>query len=172
VGKKTLKKEITTEAQSTQRKPFSSGLWHGPPFQFDGKHYTYARRHFSAPAASVTVLGCEGDIVTADTGDSWGLQIGKRSDAEIGRARAAIGDFVLFDIRVKSPLRSENETQEVFEVQIGGSGANSARGMPQPCRLKTSPLISCSARRLSRTSASRQRPLLRCTAACDRTARR
>jgi hypothetical protein len=72
--------------------------------------------------SNVTVRGCEGDTVTAITTDSWGLQIGKKSDAEIGRARAAIGDFVLFDIRVKTPLRSEKEAQEVIEVQMGGSG--------------------------------------------------
>jgi hypothetical protein len=72
--------------------------------------------------SSVTVQGCEGDTVTATATDSWGLQVEKKSDAEIGRARAAIGDFVLFDIRVKTPLRSEKEAQEVIEVQMGGSG--------------------------------------------------
>jgi hypothetical protein len=53
----------------------------------------------------------------------------RRSEAEIGRARAAIGDHVLFDLRFKlpSPLRPSQSPigggdGEVIEVQIGWSG--------------------------------------------------
>ena len=77
--------------------------------------------------ASVTVKGYEGDLVTADTKGMWGLTLERRSGSQIGRARAAIGDHVLFDVRIKvpSPLRpfvgAEGE-EEVIEVQMGASG--------------------------------------------------
>jgi len=70
----------------------------------------------------VTVTAVEGERVTAETASRWGLQLEKKSAAEIARARATIGDFVLFDIHVKNPLRAEEADQEVIEVQIGGSG--------------------------------------------------
>jgi hypothetical protein len=53
--------------------------------------------------ASVTVKGHESDLVTAETEGMWGLIVEKRSEAEIGRARAAIGEHVLFDVRLKRP---------------------------------------------------------------------
>jgi hypothetical protein len=73
--------------------------------------------------ASVTVKGHEGERVTADARDRWGLKVEKRSASEIGRARAAIGDHVLFDVRIKLPVRREdNPSDEVIEVQLDGGG--------------------------------------------------
>src|SRR5215216_3085310 len=74
---------------------------------------------------SVTVKGQDGDLVTAETEGKWGLTVEKRSESQIGRARAAVGEHVLFDIRLKLPsaLRSPSAgNEEVVEVQIGGSG--------------------------------------------------
>jgi hypothetical protein len=74
---------------------------------------------------SVTVKGHYGDLVTAETEGRWGLTMERRSESQIGRARAAIGERVLFDIRLKmpSPLRPASVgNEEVIEVQIGGSG--------------------------------------------------
>jgi hypothetical protein len=77
--------------------------------------------------ASVTVKGHDSDLVTAETKGKWGLTVDRRSEMEIGRARAAIGEHVLFDWRIKlpSPLHptlSGKRDKEVIEVQIGGSG--------------------------------------------------
>ena len=69
---------------------------------------------------SVTVKGHDSDLIIADTRDKWGLSIDRRSEAEIGRARAAIGERVLFDLRLKKP--TFGASQEVIEVQITGSG--------------------------------------------------
>jgi hypothetical protein len=69
---------------------------------------------------SVTVKGVEGDLVTANSGDKWGLKVEKKSEAEFARARAAVGDMVLFDWRFKKPGAQKDE--EVIEVQLGGSG--------------------------------------------------
>ncbi len=69
---------------------------------------------------SVTVKGHEGDRLTAETKGMGGLTVERRSESEIGRARAAIGEHVLFDVRLKLPGFKGNE--EVIEVQMGGSG--------------------------------------------------
>ncbi len=72
---------------------------------------------------SVTVKGHDSDMVTAETMGKWGLTLERRSETEIGRARAAIGDRVLFDVRVKLPSLKEKRTpDEVIEVQMGSSG--------------------------------------------------
>ncbi|MBI5838852.1 MAG: hypothetical protein HZB19_02005 [Chloroflexi bacterium] len=72
---------------------------------------------------SVTVKGHKSDTVTAETKGMWGLKVEKRSEAEIARARAAIGEHVLFDVRLKKPNREGNDQpDDVLEVQIGGSG--------------------------------------------------
>ncbi len=60
---------------------------------------------------SVTVKGHDSDMVTAETMGKWGLTLERRSETEIGRARAAIGDRVLFDVRVKLPSLKEKRTQ-------------------------------------------------------------
>ena len=70
--------------------------------------------------ASVTVKGVDGDLVTAESGDKWGLKVEKRSEAEFARARAAVGEVVLFDWRFKKP--GAQNAEEVIEVQLGGSG--------------------------------------------------
>ncbi len=67
---------------------------------------------------SVTVKGHESDRLIAE--GTGGLTVERRSESEIGRARAAVGDRVLFDVRVKLP--GKQAANEVIEVQIGGSG--------------------------------------------------
>ena len=71
---------------------------------------------------SVTVKGQEGERLIAETQGSGGLSVERRSEYEIGRARAAIGDHVLFDLRIKLPNLIEKKAAEVIEVQMGGSG--------------------------------------------------
>ena len=72
---------------------------------------------------SVTVKGHHSDLVTAEAANRWGLKVEKRSESEIGRARAAVGEHVLFDVRLKWPDQEEKSaSDEVIEVQIGGSG--------------------------------------------------
>jgi len=71
---------------------------------------------------SVTVKGQEGNRLIAETEGAGGLTVERRSESEIGRARAAIGDHVLFDLRIKLPNLTEKKTEEVIEVQMGGSG--------------------------------------------------
>jgi hypothetical protein len=72
---------------------------------------------------SVTVRGHESERVTAESTGRWGLKVEQRSQSEIARARAAIGEHVLFDVRLKLPdLEGKNVSDEVIEVQIGGSG--------------------------------------------------
>ncbi len=75
--------------------------------------------------ASVTVKGHDSDLVTAETKGMWGLTLERRIESQIGRARAAIGERVLFDVRIKLPnLPSPigRGDGEVIEVQMGGSG--------------------------------------------------
>jgi hypothetical protein len=73
--------------------------------------------------ASVTVRGHDSDLVSAETKGKWGLTVDRRSETEIGRARAAVGEHVLFDWRIKVPNLGEKKTEnEVIEVQIGGTG--------------------------------------------------
>jgi len=70
---------------------------------------------------SVTVKGHAGERLIAE--GSAGLSVERRSESEIGRARAAVGDHVLFDLRIKLPsLKEKKEPEEVIEIQIGGSG--------------------------------------------------
>ncbi len=68
---------------------------------------------------SVTVKGQTGDRLIAETKGVGGLVVERRSEAEIGRARAALGEHVLFDVRLKLP---GSKGDEVIEVKIGGSG--------------------------------------------------
>jgi hypothetical protein len=73
--------------------------------------------------ASVTVKGHDSDRVIAETKDTWGMTLERRSEAQIGRARAAIGEHVLFDWHIKVPnLGEKNVENDVIEVQLGGSG--------------------------------------------------
>lgn len=73
--------------------------------------------------ASVIVKGHDGDRLMAETQGLGGLTVERRSASEIGRARAAIGDHVLFDWHIKVPSLGEKKPEnEVIEVQMGGSG--------------------------------------------------
>jgi hypothetical protein len=75
---------------------------------------------------NVTVEGWESDRVQADSDSRWGLEIERRKVTAIGRerARAAVGDRVLFDITFDNPFnRSKRWLKdlcgEAIEVQIG-----------------------------------------------------
>jgi hypothetical protein len=81
-----------------------------------GKHQTIVIK----VGGSVVVRGQEGERLSAESAGS--LSVEQRSESEVGRARAAIGDRVLFDVRIKLPALSEKKTEEVIEVQMGGSG--------------------------------------------------
>jgi hypothetical protein len=73
--------------------------------------------------ANVKVRGEDVDVITAETSGMWGLKLEKHSQAEIGRARAAIGEHVLFDLHLKLPGRDPNVAEpDVIEIQMGGSG--------------------------------------------------
>lgn len=78
---------------------------------------------------SVTVAGWEGDRVQAEADNRWGVQIERRQAAAIGRerARAKVGEHVLFDISFDNPFnRSKRALKdfqgEAIEVQLGGDG--------------------------------------------------
>jgi hypothetical protein len=71
--------------------------------------------------ANVTVKGHDSDMVTADA-SKWGLTIERRSESQIGRARAVVGDHILFDLRLKMPNFIGKSDTEVIEIQVGGSG--------------------------------------------------
>ena len=72
--------------------------------------------------ASVIVKGHAGDLVTAETKGARGLTLERRKESQIGRARAAIGEHILFDWRINVPSLGEKKENEVIEIQIGGSG--------------------------------------------------
>ncbi len=71
---------------------------------------------------NVTIRGVDGDLVTAESNGMWGLKVERRSAAEFARARAAIGDHVIFDVHLKTPNLQNAIDEEVIEVQLGGSG--------------------------------------------------
>jgi hypothetical protein len=73
--------------------------------------------------ADVTVRGHDSDMVTAETKGKWGVTVERRAEARIGRARAAIGDHVLFDWSIKVPnIGEKRDEKEVIEVQFGSNG--------------------------------------------------
>ena len=69
---------------------------------------------------SVTVKGQEGERILADGtgGWPWIAVEGRKSPAAV----RAIGEHVLFDVRINFPSASGREDKEVIEVQMGGSG--------------------------------------------------
>lgn len=72
---------------------------------------------------SVTVKGHDSNQVMAESHDLGGLTVERRSESEIGRARAAIGERVLFDVHLKLPnFKGQSIPNEVIEVQMSGSG--------------------------------------------------
>ena len=86
---------------------------------FVGKHQTIIIK----VGDRVTIKGQEGERLIAETSDIGGLTVERRSESEIGRARAAVGEHVLFDIRLKMPhFKNKGESDELIEVIIGGSG--------------------------------------------------
>ena len=71
---------------------------------------------------SVTVSGHDSDQVIAES-KVGGLTLEQRSESQIGRARAAIGDHVLFDWRIKVPSLGEKKAEnEVVEIQMSTDG--------------------------------------------------
>lgn len=84
---------------------------------------------------SVTVEGWDSDRIQADSDSRWGLEIERRQVSTIGRerARAAVGDRVLFDISFDNPFnRSKRLLKdfqgEAIEVQIGDGQVRVPRG--------------------------------------------
>ena len=72
---------------------------------------------------SVTVKGHDSDMVAVESRDKWGVSVERRSEAEMARARAAVGEFVLFDIRLNKPnFQSKEVIEDAIVVQLGGSG--------------------------------------------------
>ena len=68
---------------------------------------------------SVTVKGHDSQLLTAETASKWGMSVEQRSAAQIGRARAVVGEHVLFDLRLKRP---DQKDEEIIVVQMGASG--------------------------------------------------
>jgi hypothetical protein len=61
--------------------------------------------------------------VLASTEGRWGLKVERRSETEIGRVRARVGERVLLDVHLDAIGRLKKNTRpEVTEVQIAGSG--------------------------------------------------
>jgi hypothetical protein len=72
---------------------------------------------------SVSGKGYDSDQVLARSASRGDPQVERRSRTEIGRARAAIGDYVLFDVHLKLPGGERQTTlDEAIAVQIRGSG--------------------------------------------------
>jgi hypothetical protein len=74
----------------------------------------------------ITVEGWDSDRIQANSDDRWGVGIEKRKAADVGRerARAAIGDRVLFDISFANPFNPSKRLPkdfqgEAIEVRIG-----------------------------------------------------
>jgi len=71
----------------------------------------------------VSVQGWGNDRVLAETDSRWGLKVERRSESEIARMRARVGDHTLLDVRVDPLGRlKKNVRSEAIEVQLGGSG--------------------------------------------------
>ncbi len=71
----------------------------------------------------VSVHGWDNDRVLANTESRWGLKVERRSESEIARIRARVGDVTLLDLRVDPLGRlKKNVRSEAIEVQLSGSG--------------------------------------------------
>jgi hypothetical protein len=73
--------------------------------------------------ADAQIEGWDDDRILASTESRWGLKVERRSESEIGRVRARVGDRTLFDIPVdiSGPMKKKVPTQ-VTTVEIGASG--------------------------------------------------
>jgi len=73
--------------------------------------------------AHVQVEGWDEERVFANTASRWGLKVERRGAAEIGRARARVGERALFDVHLDAIGRGNKDVPaEVTEVKIGSSG--------------------------------------------------
>ena len=73
--------------------------------------------------ASVTVTGHDSDRLAAQTRGKGSLSLERRRRTELARARAAIGDRVLFDLHLSIPPgKGKEDLDQVIEVQITDSG--------------------------------------------------
>ncbi len=72
--------------------------------------------------ADIVVEGWDGDRVVAETEGRASLKVGRRSETEFGRLRAAVGERVLLDLRADLPKRWRKGDPDAIEVQVGGSG--------------------------------------------------
>jgi hypothetical protein len=71
----------------------------------------------------VQVEGWDEERVLANTPSRWGLKVEQRGASEIGRARARVGERVLFDVHLDAiGRRDKDATGEVTEVKMGSSG--------------------------------------------------
>ena len=63
-------------------------------------------------------------MLVAETSGMWGLGLERHSARQVARARAVVGETVLFDIKLNKPgaQLDENGSDEVIEVKIGTSG--------------------------------------------------
>ena len=73
---------------------------------------------------SVVVKGHDSDMLVAETNGKWGLAIERHSANQLARARAAVGETVLFDIKLNKPGTRPDEkgSDEIIEVKMGTSG--------------------------------------------------
>ena len=76
--------------------------------------------------SSITVEGWDSDRIQAHSDDRWGIEVEKRKVTDVGRerARAAMGDRVLFDISFANPFNPSRHLLkdlqgEAIEVRIG-----------------------------------------------------
>ncbi|MGE5222009.1 MAG: hypothetical protein ACM3PY_06210 [Omnitrophica WOR_2 bacterium] len=70
----------------------------------------------------VSVEGWDKGQVRAETPTRGGLRVEARRQSEISRARAAVGDHLLFDVRLKLPGSKKSDAGDTIEVHIGGEG--------------------------------------------------
>ncbi len=75
--------------------------------------------------ADVEVTGWDNDRVQAESIGPWGLKLERRSETEIGRIRARVGDFTLLDVGIDKDILGglrNTASKQVTEVQLGGHG--------------------------------------------------
>jgi hypothetical protein len=74
-------------------------------------------------SGDVQIEGWDDDRVLANTESRWGLKVERRSETEIARVRARVGDRVLFDVHLDVIGHAKKKARaEVTEVTIGNNG--------------------------------------------------